>query len=160
MVTYTDPGLQAFDAEIRRSADASSSAYVEFPGDVPELFGTRGRVPVRVRFDGVDYRGSLVTYGGPHIVGLLKDIQERIGKGPGDTVRVELALDTGERVVELADDVADALTSGGVMEAFRAMAYSHQRRYALWIEEAKRPATRANRITGTVERVREGRRPR
>jgi hypothetical protein len=158
MATYRDPGPLTFDAVIQRADVTGSSAFVEFPHDAKETFGVRGRVPVRVQFDGVDYRGSLVTYGGPHLVLVRTDIQHAIGKHAGDTVRVELQLDTSERVVELADDVTTALTDAALLEAFRAMSYSHQREFAQWIEDARRPTTRENRIAGTVERVRAGRR--
>jgi L-fucose isomerase-like protein len=158
MATYRDPGPLTFDAVIQRADATGSSAFVEFPHDAHETFGVRGRVPVRVRFDDVDYQGSLVAYGGPHLVLVRTDIQDTIGKHAGDTVRVELRLDTSERVVELADDAAAALNGAGLLEAFRSMSYSHQRQFAQWIEEAKRPATRENRIAGTVERVRAGRR--
>jgi ribosomal protein L14 len=158
MATYRDPGPLTFDAVIQRADVTGSSAFVEFPHDVRETFGVRGRVPVRVRFDGVDYQGSLVTYGGPHLVLVRKDVQDAIGRRAGGTVRVELRLDASERVVELAVDVVAALTDARLLETFRAMSYSHQREFAHWIEEAKRPATRENRIAGTLERVRAGRR--
>jgi nucleotide-binding universal stress UspA family protein len=158
MPTYRDPGPQEFDAVIVRADVTGSSAYVEFPGDVLELFGVRGRVPVAATFDGVPYQGSLVTYGGPHLILVRTDIQAQLGKGPGDTVRVVLALDTSERVVELSEDVRTALEADGVLAAFRAMSYSHQREYVQWVEEAKRPATRAGRIAKTVALVAEGRR--
>lgn len=63
-------------------------AYVRIPFDVKEVFG-KGRVPVRATFDGEPYEGSIVRYGSPfHILGLRKDIREKIGKHPGDTVEV------------------------------------------------------------------------
>ena len=40
--------------------------------------------------------------------------------------------------------------------AFAKLSFTHQREYVEWVEEAKRPETRARRIAGTVERVREG----
>ena len=40
-------------------------------------------------------------------------------------------------------------------EAFDALPPSHRRAYVEWIEEAKRQETRAQRIAGTVERLRE-----
>ena len=44
---------------------------------------------VRASFDGEAYEGSLVRMGTPgHILGMRKDIRARIGKGPGDVVRV------------------------------------------------------------------------
>lgn len=158
MPTYRDPGSQEFDAVIVRADVTGSSAYVEFPGDVPELFGVKGRVPVAATFDGVPYQGSLVTYGGPHLILVRSDIQAKLGKGPGDTVRVSLRLDTSERVVELAGDVRAALEAHGALAVFRATSFSHQREYVQWIEEAKRPATRASRIARTVQMVAQGRR--
>ncbi len=46
-------------------------------------------------FDGsVPYTGSLAPYGGRHVLGVRKDIQAQLGKGPGDRVMVEVRLDT------------------------------------------------------------------
>ncbi|QDW64681.1 DUF1905 domain-containing protein [Oerskovia sp. KBS0722] len=137
---------------------ARAGSFVAFPGNVAESFGTTGRVPVTATIDGVPYRGSLVTYGGPHLLGVLKAVQEQIGKGPGDSVHVRLELDDAPRVVDLAPDVEAALLAADALSRFRAMSYSHQREYALWVEEAKRPPTRASRVEKTVERVLEGRR--
>lgn len=156
MAQYRDPGPIEFDAVIQRSAVIGSAAYVEFPHSVPEIFGASGRVPVMAAFDGVGYRGSLVTYGDAHLLLVRSDVQEEIGKAAGDTVRVSLTLDTSERVVTLAEDVAAALVAGGEVDAFRALSYSRQREYALWIAAAKRPATREARIKRTVQRLTEG----
>jgi hypothetical protein len=160
MPAYRDPGPVAFDALILRNTDvANSSAWVAFPFDVSELYGVKGRVPVSATFDGVPYRGSLAKMGGPdHLIVLVRDIREAIGKQPGDTVRVEVRLDTAERTVELGADARAALEAGGQSAAFDALSYSHQREYQRWIDEAKRPATRAARISRTVEMVAEGRR--
>ena len=84
-----------FDAVIQKAPD-QDAAYVIFPGDIREIFG-RGRVKVRARFDGESYLGSLVNMGVKdesgktcYIIGLRKDIRARVGKGPGDTVRVAI----------------------------------------------------------------------
>ncbi|SIL77265.1 Domain of uncharacterised function (DUF1905) [Mycobacteroides abscessus subsp. abscessus] len=51
-------------------------------------------MPVHVMFDGsVPYTGSLAPYGGRHVLGVRKDIQAQLGKGPGDRVMVEVRLD-------------------------------------------------------------------
>jgi uncharacterized protein YdeI (YjbR/CyaY-like superfamily) len=36
------------------------------------------------------------------------------------------------------------------------MSYTHRKEYADWIEEAKRPETRARRVTKAVGMIREG----
>ncbi|MHA7274968.1 YdeI/OmpD-associated family protein [Arthrobacter sp. HLT1-21] len=157
MAHYQDPGPIEFDAVIQHSAVIGAASFVTFPYSVPETFGAGGRVPVRATFDGVGYRGSLVTHGDDHLLLVRSDVQAQIGKAAGDTVRVSLTLDTSERVVELADDVAAALVAGGAVDRFRALAYSRQREYALWIASAKRPATRDARIARTLQRLAEGR---
>ena len=82
-----NPKLYAFEAVIRKVPDLDG-AYVEIPFDVREEFG-KGRVKVHATFDGEPYDGSLVRMGTPgHILGLRKDIRQKIGKQPGDTVRV------------------------------------------------------------------------
>jgi hypothetical protein len=154
---YSDPGTLEFDAVIKRADVSGSSAFVEFPFEVRELFGVKGRVPVFATFDGADYQGSLVTYGGPrHLILVLAEIQQRIAKSPGDTVRVTVRLDSSERIVELDDDIEQQLRDAGQFDAFRAMAYSHQREYVLWITSAKQSETRSRRISTMLEMVAEG----
>ena len=69
-------------------------AFVRFPYDIRKEFG-KGRVKVRATFDGAPYEGSLVNMGVRnadgsicYIIGVRKDIQAKIGKGPGDCVAV------------------------------------------------------------------------
>ena len=76
-----------FDAEIKKVPDIDG-AYVEIPFDVKEVFG-KGRVKVHALFDGQPYAGSLVRMKTPcHIIGLRKDIRQKIQKQPGDMVHV------------------------------------------------------------------------
>lgn len=78
-----------FDAILKKVPDIDG-AYIDFPYDVKEEFG-RGRVKVRATFDGVPYDGSLVRMKTPnHIIGVRKDIRQKIGKQPGDMVHVTI----------------------------------------------------------------------
>ena len=71
-------------------------AYVIFPYDLKTEFG-KGRVKVHASFDEVPYDGSIVNMGIKnndgticYILGIRKDIRARIGKNPGDLVRVTI----------------------------------------------------------------------
>ena len=71
-------------------------AFVRFPWDIRGEFG-RGRIRVRATFDGTPYEGSLVNMGVKntdgsvcYIIGVRKDIQAQLGKGPGDAVHVTI----------------------------------------------------------------------
>lgn len=78
-----------FEATLKKVPDIDG-AYVEFPFDVKEEFG-KGRVPVHATFDGEPYDGSLVKMGTPcHIIGVRKDIRQKIGKQPGDIIFVTI----------------------------------------------------------------------
>ena len=85
-----------YDAVIQSSASGKGGAYVPFPYDIQAEFG-RGRVKVYATFDGVSYDGSVVNMGVKnadgsicYVIGILKEIREKIGKQPGDTVRVTI----------------------------------------------------------------------
>lgn len=78
-----------FEAVIQKVPEING-AYVEVPFDVKAAFG-KGRVLVHATFDGEPYDGQLVRMGTPgHILGLRKDIRQKLGKQPGDTVHVTL----------------------------------------------------------------------
>lgn len=76
------------------AAGETGGAYVIFPYDIRKEFG-RGRVKVHATFDGEKYDGSIVNMGVKnedgsvcYIIGVRKEIRSRIGKQPGDSVRV------------------------------------------------------------------------
>jgi hypothetical protein len=83
-----------YDAVIQASDIGKGGAYVAFPYDLRAEFG-KGRVKVRASFDGEPYDGSIVNMGVKnadgsvcYIIGILKEIREKINKQPGDSVRV------------------------------------------------------------------------
>ena len=82
-----------FDAIIEKTPD-QDAAYVPVPLDIRAEFG-KGRLKVHATFDGEPYDGSIVNMGVKHpdgsicyIIGIRKDIRAKIGKQPGDTVKV------------------------------------------------------------------------
>ena len=146
----SDPA-QTFGATV--VAADRGGAFVPVPEEVVEALGGKGRIPVRATFDGIAYRGSIVSMGGQQVLGVLKAIRTELGKGPGDGVRVTVELDDQARTVDVPDDLREALATAALSDRFGSLSYSHQREYVTWIAEAKRPATRARRIAETVQRV-------
>lgn len=144
--------METFEAPIVE-ADRGG-AYVRVPPEVASALGGKGRIPVQATFDGIAYRGSVVSMGGEKVIGLLKAIRAELGKQPGDRVTVTLELDQAERSIQVPDDLQAALERAGLREAFGSLSYSHQREYVSWIDEAKKADTRSRRIDQTVDRVR------
>ncbi len=133
-------------------AAGRGGAYVRVPFDVEKVYG-RKRVKVVATFNGAVYRGSIVGIGGPaHILPILKAIRKEIGKDVGDTVKVTVREDSEPRVVVPPKDFASAMKGSPRAAAFfRALSYTRQREYVKWIEDAKRPQTRASRIERSVK---------
>ena len=81
--------IYEFEAEIMKVPDIDG-AYIQILFDVKSEFG-KGRVPVKATFDGEYYSGSLVKMKTPsHIIGIRKEIRAKLGKHPGDTIKVTL----------------------------------------------------------------------
>ena len=90
-----DQKIYEFEAIIRKIPDIDG-AYVEFPYDVKAEYG-KGRIKVHATFDGEPYDGSIVNMGMKnadgsvcYIIGLRKDIRAKIGKQPGDSIKVTI----------------------------------------------------------------------
>ena len=56
-------------------------------------------------------------------------------------------------IYEMPDDVRDALTSNGVMKAYRGRPAYQQNDYVGWITRAKLPATRQKRIQQMLDEL-------
>jgi hypothetical protein len=134
---------------------------VEVPFDVEKEFGSR-RPKVKATIDGVPYRGALVRMRTEcHILGVLKEIRDQIGKTFGDEVRVTVELDTEPREVDVPPELAEALKKEkDAQDYFNSLSYSHKREYVGYILEARREETRRNRIMKTVEMLKQSKKGR
>ena len=149
----TDPHV--FDAVIE--AGGGGGAFVLVPFDVKEAFGS-GRPKVCALIDGHEYRGSIADMGQGHCLGIRKDVRAAIGKDVGDSVRIEVVLDTAPRVVEVPDELGQALAGAPEARArYDALSYTHRKEYATWVAEAKKQETRDRRATKAVEMLMAGR---
>ncbi|MDT2814762.1 DUF1905 domain-containing protein [Vagococcus carniphilus] len=88
--------IYQFNSLIYSSEVGKGGAYIIFPYDIREEFG-KGRVKVQVDFEGVPYEGSIVNMGVKdndgnicYIIGIKKDIRNRLNKEVGDTVSVKV----------------------------------------------------------------------
>ena len=132
-------------------------AFVTFPYDVEKEFGVKGRVPVKATFDSLAYSGSLMQCGGrQHVLGILKVIREQTGKQIGDTVRVEIWRDEGQRTVEIPSDLASLMKKHGVRDFFDSLSFTNRKEYCRWITEAKKQETRTARLTKSIDMMRRG----
>jgi hypothetical protein len=127
-------------------------AFVSIPPEAIEALGGGGRIRVLATFDGIPYRGSIVRMGGVSVIGVLKEIRETLGKGPGDGLRVSLVPDVEERVVEIPAELEMLLEANPEARmAFDGLSYTHRREHAAYVAEAKKSETRQRRAVKTIE---------
>jgi hypothetical protein len=79
--------------------EAGVVAEITPPIDVPEVFGTRARGPVRGSINGFPFRSSLMPMGGCHMMPVNRTLREGAGVKPGDTVEVVMERDNDVRTV-------------------------------------------------------------
>jgi hypothetical protein len=126
---------------------------VEIPFDVKAEYGS-ARAKVVATVNGVRLRTTVAVYGGKSYVGFREEIRKAAKIDIGDRITVRLEPDVEPRTVEAPVDLTAALrTDGKAKAAFDALAYSHQREYVRWIDDSKKPETRARRIEQTLARL-------
>ena len=120
------------------------------------MMGLKGMPKVQAVIAGQRYRGSLMPMGdGTYCLGVLKSIQEAAGVKPGDTITVELELDTAPRVVELPPDLAKAIARDKkASAAWDRLSFTNQKEVARSLEEAKKPETRERRLAAALAKLR------
>lgn len=142
-----------FEAIIQKATD-NNATYIEIPFDVEKEFGAK-RVKVKAKFDGYDYRGSIVRMGLPcYMIGLTKEVRDNIGKEVGDTITVEIEKDEEVRIVELPEDFKNAINENiEAKDFYESLSYSAKRKYVQWITSAKKVETREKRINEAVVKL-------
>ena len=150
---------KSFTAEIKNAG--GGGAFVEVPFDVEEAFGSK-RPKVKTMIEGVPYRGILTRMGTEHhLLIVLKEIREKIGKTFGDEVRITVEPDAEPRIIDVPVELKKAFRIEKAAKAFFGkLSYTHQREYVMWINEAKREETRQNRIVKAIEMLKKGQKAR
>jgi hypothetical protein len=134
-----------------------AAAVVLDAEQVAALGEGKKRFPVVATVNGYTWRTSVASMGGEFLVGLSKAVREAAGVERDSQVDVALALDTGPREVEVPPALAAALEGDPDARAkFDALAFTHRKEYARWIDEAKRDETRDRRVAKALEMLREG----
>jgi hypothetical protein len=136
--------------------DMGSAVAIELTDEQLDVLGGK-RVPVTVTINGFTFRTTTATMGGRRLVGLNRANKTGAGVEAGDRVKVTIANDSKERVVEVPPDLAKAMArSKPAKTTWAALAYTHQREYAEWITGAKKAETRERRVAQAVERLAAG----
>lgn len=141
---------RSFSATVVRDG---ASCFIVLPFDPKATFG-KVRAPVVATVNGYTFRTTIAAMGGPPCIGLRRSHREAAGVAGGETVAVQVALDDAPRTVTAPADLLRALRAvPGALAAWTASSYTHQREHVEAIEDARRPETRARRISAAVAMV-------
>lgn len=126
-------------------------AGVEVPTLVLESFDAGKRPKVVITINGHSWRSGIVPLGGRYYVGIGARSRDACGIVTGDSVDVDLVLDTEPRTVDLPEDLASALERDPhAREAYHRLPYGKQRGLVITIERAKAADTRQRRIAEAI----------
>lgn len=133
-------------------------AYVEVPFDVEQASGSK-RPQVKATIAGEMFVTRLIRMGTPcHILGVPKALRVKTGNDIGATIEVTVEPDATPRPeIVVPADLAKALRGERAARAFLdSLSYTHRKEYVRWIDEAKKPETRARRVAKAVAMLKAG----
>ena len=138
--------------------NGKTATGVVIPGEIVEALGGGKRPKVQVTIGDYTYRNSVAPMSGVHMLSISSEIRQATGIKAGDTIELELRLDTAPREIEVPDDFAAALAEVPRAKAFfEQLSYSNQRVHTESITGAKTAETRQRRIEKSVALLAEGR---
>ena len=91
-------------------------------------------------------------------LGLRKDLLRQLDVAVGDRSRLNSSRTIEERVVVEPLELTHALADNPAAKAaYDKLPFTHRHEYARWIDEGKKPETRADRVAKTIKRLTEPR---
>jgi hypothetical protein len=133
---------------------------IKLPFDPSAEWGSKDRHDVTGTINGHKVRGRLRSVDSDHYLELGPAWCRDASVAPGAQVSVLLAPE-GPQIGSLAPDFAAALEAEPrAREFFESLATFYRKNFVRWVEEAKRPETRARRIAESVAVLKAGRRER
>ena len=138
--------------------NGTTATGMRVPVEIVEALGSGKRPPVRVTINGYSYRSTVAVMGGEYLIGVSAENRAGARVAAGDTVDVDVELDTEPREVAVpADFAADLDGEPAARQTFERLSYSNKSWHVLSIEGAKTAETRQRRIARSIEALREGR---
>jgi hypothetical protein len=144
-----------FNGVLTATPRGGGGTLVPIPKEVAAKLGLKGMPKIQAVIAGKPYRGSLMPMGdGTYCLGVLKSIQEAAGVGFGDSITIDLELDTTPRMVDMPADLAKAVAGDKrATAAWEALSYTNKKEMTRSLEEARKPETRERRLAVAVARL-------
>lgn len=147
-----------FRSRLVRPEGVGTWTFAPIPTAVSFRSGLRAHQRVKGTVDGVAFSSSLMPRGGGVFFLVVNGaLREQIAKTAGQEVEVAIELDHSPVVVPLPPALKRALgTDPTARKNFEALAPSHRKAYAQWVDAAKKEETRERRVAQALEMLRRG----
>jgi uncharacterized protein DUF1905/bacteriocin resistance YdeI/OmpD-like protein len=133
-----------------------TAAGIEVPAGVVSALGSSKRPAVRVTINGHTYRSTVAVLGGRFMMGVSADVRAAAGVSAGETVDVEMELDTAPREVAVPPALTKELARDATArDRFEALSYSKKRLLVDPIANAKTDETRNRNLAKAMTQLRD-----
>jgi hypothetical protein len=127
---------------------------VEVPAKVVDGLGSTKRPLVHVTINGYTYRSAIAPMGGVFMLGISDEVRNRAHVKAGDTIDVDVELDTQPRDVEVPPELAKALAKDAkAKKYFESLSYSGKHRLAAPIANGKTAETRERNLAKAMKEI-------
>ena len=143
-----------FTAELE--AARAGGAVVLVPSEIAKALGGLKQMRVVGSVNGVPYQSSTMPYGGRGLfMGVHNATRNAAGVAIGEIVEIVISRDERPRVLEIPTELETAFKAEPALRArFEALSFSRRRDLAGPISEAKKPETRAARLSKALDTLR------
>lgn len=130
---------------------------VEVPAKVVESLGSTKRPLVKVTINGYTYRNAIAPMGGTYMLGISAENRAGARVNAGDTVDVDVELDTAKREVEVPAELARALSKdANAKKYFESLSYSKKVALVNPIANGKTSETRERNLARAMAALKAG----
>ena len=128
---------------------------VEVPAKVVEGLGSTKRPLVKVTINKYAYRSAIAPMGGTFMLGISDEVRKATGVAAGDTIDVEVELDTEKREVEVPPELKKALAKDSAAKRyFESLSYSRKVALVNPIAGGKTTETRERNLAKAMKELR------
>ncbi len=124
---------------------------IEVPEGNIQALGSSKKPAVKINVNGYEYSSTVAVMGGKYLIAFNAAHRKASGLSANDDITVTLELETAPRVIDLPDDLAQALERTGTRAAFEKLAPSKRKEFVRQLEDAKTDETRARRLTKIIQ---------
>ena len=137
--------MTRFRAKILQAGKTATG--VEVPEKVVLGLGSTRRPLVKVTINGYTYRSAIAPMGSTYMLGISDEVRNKASVKGGDTIDVDVELDTEKRDVEVPPELAKALAKDAKAKTyFESLSYSRKIALVAPIANGKTADTRERNL--------------